>query len=44
MQLYRGVVAGVNYSAQQHVEKKVPSVAKYVHAYACEHMRDIFLL
>ena len=30
MGLYRGVVSGVNYSAQQHVEKKVPSVAKYV--------------
>ena len=24
------VIAGMNYSAQQHIEKKVPSVAKYV--------------
>ena len=28
---YSGVVSGVNYSAQQHAEQKVPSVAKYVH-------------
>ena len=25
-----GIISGVNYSAQQHAEKKVPSVAKYV--------------
>ena len=25
----RGVIAGVNYAAEQHVEKKVPSVGKY---------------
>ena len=24
----------MNYSAQQHVERKVPSVAKYVHMYS----------
>jgi len=26
----RGVIAGINYAAQQHTKKKVPSVAKYV--------------
>jgi len=26
---YSGVIAGVDYSANDHVEKKVPSVAKY---------------
>ena len=26
-----GVIAGVDYSANDHVEKKVPSVAKYAH-------------
>ena len=30
-----GVIAGVDYSANQHVEKKVPSVAKYVCVRAC---------
>ena len=27
---YSGIINGVNYAAQQHAEKKVPSVAKYV--------------
>ena len=26
-----GVIAGVNYVAEQHEEEKVPSVAKYAH-------------
>ena len=30
------MISGVNYAAQQHAEKKVPSVAKYVHVCACE--------